>query len=54
MKARSLPELFEISAAHSQRQMRKMTEQAQEIADTAQKIASQSARPFGRGFSTST
>lgn len=54
MRARSLPELFEISATHSQRQMRRMTEQAQEIAGTAQKIASESARPFGRGFGTST
>jgi len=54
MKARSMPELFEISATHSQRQMRRMTEQAQEIAGAAQRITTEGARPFGRGLGPST
>ena len=54
MKARTLPELFQISTTHSQRQLGRMTEQAQEIAGIVQKMASESARPFGRVFDTST
>lgn len=52
VKARSLPELFQISTTHSQRQLSRMTEQAQEIAGVAQKMATESTRPFGRAFDT--
>jgi len=52
MKARSLPDLFEISTRHSQRQLARMTEQAQRFAGAAQKIAGESARPFGGGINT--
>lgn len=53
MKARSFPELFEVATTHSQRQLNRITRQAQEIAGAAQRLASESARPFGRGFGTS-
>src|SRR5262249_4395062 len=54
VKARSFPELFQISTTHSQRHLSRMTEQAQEIAGAAQRMASETARPFGRAFDTST
>jgi hypothetical protein len=53
MRARSFPELLEISTTHSQRQLSRLTEQAQEISGAAQKLASESARPFGRGLGKS-
>jgi hypothetical protein len=53
MRARSVPELFEIATTHSQRQLSRMTGQAQEIAGAAQRMASESALPFGRGFDKS-
>src|SRR5262249_54871155 len=54
MRARSLPELFEISTTHSQRQLSRMTEQGREIAGAAQKMAIEGARPFGRAFDKNT
>ena len=52
VKARSLPELFQVSTTHSQRQLSRMTEQAQEIAGASRQMASESVRPFGRALDT--
>ena len=50
VKARSLPELFQVSTTHSQRQLGRMTEQAQDIAGASRQMASESVRPFGRAI----
>jgi hypothetical protein len=39
VKARSMPELVELSTKHSRRQLEVMTEQARELAGAAQKLA---------------
>jgi hypothetical protein len=54
VKARSVPELFQISTAHSQQQLSRMTEQAQEIAGASRHMASARAWPFTRAVDTST
>jgi hypothetical protein len=50
LKARSAPELVEISTKHSRRQLEMMTEQAKEITGAAQKAAVESVRPLTSGF----
>jgi len=46
LKARSVPELIEVSTLHSRRRLEMVADQAREIAAAAQKLASGSARPL--------
>ena len=50
LKARSVPELVDVSTKHSRRQLEMMTEQAKEISGAVQKAAVESARPLTGGF----
>ena len=45
LRAQSVSELIELSAAHSRRQLENMAEQTREMAMAAQKFASEAARP---------
>ena len=49
LKAKSVPELVELSTTYSRRQLEMMTEQAREITGAAQKMAIESARPLASG-----
>ncbi len=49
VKARSVPELIEISTSHSRRQLEMMVDQAREMASVAQKLTG-SARPLTNTF----
>jgi hypothetical protein len=53
LKAGSVPELIEVSTAHSRRQLEIVADQAREIASAAQKLASGSARPLMSQFDQS-
>ena len=41
---------MELSATHSRRQLEIMAQQSREIANAAQKLATESARPLAGGF----
>ena len=47
IEAQSMSELIEVSANHSRRQLETMAEQTRELANAAQKLAADSARPLG-------
>jgi hypothetical protein len=49
LKAKSMPELLEISTTHARRQLEMMTAQAKEITDAAQKATIESTRPLTSG-----
>jgi hypothetical protein len=49
LKAKSVPELIELSTTHSRRQLAMMTEQAREIAGAAQKLMTESTRQAPNG-----
>ncbi len=50
LHAQSISDLVEISTTHSRRQMEMMAEQARELAASAQKIATDTARPLTSAF----
>ena len=50
VQAQSVSELVELSTTHSRRQLEMMGEQAREIASAAQKLATESTRPFTGGL----
>jgi hypothetical protein len=50
LKAKSVPELLEISSTHSRRQMEMMAEQVREITGAAQKATIEGARPLAGGI----
>ena len=50
LQAQSISELMELSATHSRRQLETMAQQSREIANAAQKLATESARPLAGGF----
>lgn len=50
LRARSVPELIEVSTSHSRRRLEMIVDQAREIASAAQKLASGSARPLTNPF----
>src|SRR5439155_13455840 len=50
LQARSMSELMELSASHSRRQLEAVAQQSREIANAAQKLATESARPLTGGF----
>jgi phasin len=50
LKAKSMPELVELSTTYSRRQLELMTEQAREITGAAQKLVTESASPLTTGF----
>src|SRR5437763_11583988 len=49
LQARSMSELMELSASHSRRQLEAVAQQSREIANAAQKLATDTARPLGGG-----
>lgn len=49
VKARSVPELIEVSTSHSRRQLEMVVDQAREMASAAQRLAG-SARPLTNSF----
>jgi len=50
LHAQSISDLVEISTTHSRQQMEMMAEQARELAASAQKIATDTARPLTSAF----
>jgi phasin len=52
VRAKSIPEVVELSTAHSRRQFELMAEQCREMAGTAQKLATDAARPFTSDLAT--
>ncbi len=50
VQAQSMSELVDLSTRHSRRQLEMMGEQAREIASAAQKLATESTRPFTGGL----
>jgi len=50
LQAQSMSELMELSATHSRRQLETLAQQSREIANAAQKLATESARPLTGGF----
>ena len=46
LKARSVPEMVEVSTSHSRRQLEMIANQAREITSAAQKLTNGSARPL--------
>jgi len=50
LQAQSISELMEVSATHSRRQLETLAQQSRDIANAAQKLASESARPLAGGF----
>ena len=49
LQARSMSELMELSASHSRRQLEAVAQQSREIANAAQKLATDTARPLSGG-----
>jgi hypothetical protein len=49
LQARSMSELMEVSATHSRRQLEAVAQQSREIANAAQKIATDTTRPLAGG-----
>ena len=50
LQAQSMSELVDVSTAHSRHQSEMMTEQTRELASSAQKIATDTARPLSSVF----
>jgi hypothetical protein len=52
VRAKSIPELLELSTAHTRRQYELMTEQSREIAEATQELAKEAARPLTSDLGT--
>jgi hypothetical protein len=50
IQAQSISDLMEVSTAHTRRQLEAIAEQSREIADAAQRMATDTARPLASGF----
>ena len=52
VRAKSIPELIELSTAHTRRQYELMTEQSREMAEATQELAKEAARPLTSDLGT--
>jgi hypothetical protein len=52
VRAKSIPEVVELSTAHSRRQFELMAEQSREMAGAAQRLATDAARPLTSDLAT--
>jgi hypothetical protein len=52
VRAKSIPEVVELSTAHTRRQFEQMTEQSREMAEATQELAKEAARPLTSDLGT--
>jgi hypothetical protein len=52
VRAKSIPEVVELSIAHTRRQFEQMTEQSREMAEATQELAKEAARPLTSDLGT--